>query len=117
MKDSLGGDAPLAAAVLIKIIENPTDELAQQAAMSLGKLGGDTENTIRVLTNCLVSTDPAMRWGALVGLAEMKTNAVPAIPALMTAMRDADSNVVREAEMALREIAPTLLTNRATTNN
>jgi hypothetical protein len=82
--------------------------LAEAAIAAIGRIGLEPQISIHTLTNCLASTNSAVRRAAVRALAPFGKTA---IPFLLDALQDSDQLVQYAAINSLRVIAPDTLTN------
>lgn len=95
----------------MRCIDDPADDVAYGATTVLGRMRLDATTSIPALTHALQSENPMVRAAAAQSLAMFQATAIPAVPALLTRLVDTNGYVRREAEAALRIIAPHVLTN------
>lgn len=114
------GDAQAAVPVLIEILQSTEYERAS-AAQILGRIGPAGKDAVPALTRIvehpprsLLSTatrrprrDNSLRVGAILALGSMETEAKPAIPALLRALRNREISVQQAAIRALGQLGST----------
>jgi len=100
------------ATALGKLIRDDDELVRRQAVISLGRLRGADESLIDELRDLATAKDPATRQGAVVALAELRTQ--EALQALYLLLADTDHLVRREAlqevgNLRRRETLPALI--------
>jgi len=106
---TVGPKARVAVPELLKAAEGTNARLARTAALALWSIDRQTNVALRIHTKDLQSTNSTTRQLALIHLGKMGRAATEAAPQIEPFLRDPDDLVRREAEKALREIAPDLL--------
>jgi HEAT repeat protein len=104
-----GTNLGLAVPALIQSLKDKDAEVAEQAAMALGRLGLDADLVIPKLAEGLQDERPLIRETAAMALREYKDRGRSAVPALIIALADSHSDVREAVTNALRNIAPEVL--------
>jgi HEAT repeat protein len=100
----LGTNAPLAVALLVRLLKEADEQIAGRAATALGDLALEPALSIPGLTNALADPRPFVRVSAISALWHYRLEAQPAIPALTRALTDPKLQVRVAATNALSEI-------------
>ncbi len=107
---------------LLEIGRNLSDPAHNEAAATVGKMAGCSDQAISTFSNMLASATPGDRICALIGLTTFvrwqgATSIQQTVPAIKLALEDSDIGVRYWAKEALTVIAPQALTNSASSNN
>jgi HEAT repeat protein len=106
---ALGTNARPAIPILLRDLQHPNHFYRERAAGALGGLHIEPEIVVPALTNLLDDPSPAARWIALNALGAFGPAARSAVPVIKPFLTDSNFDVA--AKIALREIAPEVLTN------
>lgn len=106
---STGPPAKSAAPVILKLLEEGKLE-PSRAAWALWTIDRQTNTALRIFTDGLQVTNLGTKNFCIHSLHRMGPAATPAAPYLLPLLQDPDPGVQHEVELALREIAPELLT-------
>jgi HEAT repeat protein len=114
MLGSIGPKAKPAVPALLRATESGDWHgwLAYTAGKALLTIDGQTNVTLRVLTNALNGTNTTIRLFALMDLGKLGPVAKTVAPAIQEVLHDSDEQMRNEAVKALKEIEPTLLESR-----
>jgi HEAT repeat protein len=107
---ALGTNAQPAIPILLRDLQHPNHFYRERAADTLGSLHIAPDLVVPALTNLLDDPSVAARHLAIQSLGQFGPAARSALPAILPFLTNADLS--HTATMALREIAPGLVTNR-----
>jgi HEAT repeat protein len=107
---ALGTNARPAIPILLRDLQHPNHFYRERAAGALGGLHIEPEIVVPALTNLLDDPSLAARHLAIQSLGQFGPAARSAVPVMVPFLTNADLSYI--ATMALREIAPEVLTNR-----
>lgn len=98
--------------VLIRLLDDPADEVCSGAAEMLGRIRLQPDLCVPALIHCLSSNpNPMARAAAAQSLGRFGSDALPAVSSLRAALSNENNYVQRQAKETLFEIAPEVLTN------
>jgi hypothetical protein len=107
---ALGSNANIAVPELVRLMNDTNaPRTAYSAAIILTSIG--TKEAFPAVLTVLTNQQHLARVAVALNMHRMRTNALPAVPALVQCLHDPETFVRHGATNALREIAPEALTN------
>jgi len=100
---------PPAVTALVRALKDKDENLRQQAATVLGKIGAEAKAAVPALVEVLKDKDKNVRQQAAIALGKIGLGAKAAVPALVEALKDKDKNLRQQAAVALVQIGPPAL--------
>jgi hypothetical protein len=91
---------------LIRQLQDPDDDIRQDAARALGELGSEAKDAAPALTEALEDADAEVRYRALKALSKIGFAEKTAVPALAKRLKDDDRNVRYYAAKMLSKMGP-----------